>query len=209
MNIPKILLFNKFSMGLVDQIENLSFYGRRLKSMETDFSWILGCSVPIYTIFLIPIFIIENKIQDSIESMLFTLIMGLIPFSMIIFMILNKDSFKGRSFAKRKYGYQIIDNKTNIMASPFQCVIRNITMIFWPIEAIIALINPSRRIGDLVAGTRVIDHEKENPELLFNEINSNWNCPDKRKVIYTSLIATLLMDILAMLPMLLIITKRF
>jgi uncharacterized RDD family membrane protein YckC len=67
-----------------------------------------------------------------------------------------KDSINGRSPAKRILKLQVVDNTTGIAASPIKCWIRNIFLSFWPLEAIVALINPSRRIGDFVAGTKVV-----------------------------------------------------
>lgn len=67
-----------------------------------------------------------------------------------------KDSINGRSPAKRILKLQVVDNTTGIAASPIKCWIRNIFLGFWPLEAIVALINPGRRIGDFVAGTKVV-----------------------------------------------------
>jgi uncharacterized RDD family membrane protein YckC len=67
-----------------------------------------------------------------------------------------KDCVNGRSIAKRILKHQLVDNKTNQVASPLQCCIRNIFCIIWPVEVIVALINPGQRIGDRVAGTKVV-----------------------------------------------------
>jgi uncharacterized RDD family membrane protein YckC len=67
-----------------------------------------------------------------------------------------KDSINGRSPAKRILKLQVVDNSTGTAASPIKCFIRNIFCVLWPIEIIVALINPSRRIGDFVAGTKVV-----------------------------------------------------
>ena len=73
----------------------------------------------------------------------------------------NKDFFNAKSPAKRILGYQIIDRKNNELASELQCFVRNLTIIAWPIEVIIGLINPERRIGDFLANTKVVVSEKE------------------------------------------------
>lgn len=67
-----------------------------------------------------------------------------------------KDIVNGRSIGKRITKTQVIDNKTGQVASPLKCFIRNIFCVIWPIEGIATLINPSRRIGDRVAGTKVV-----------------------------------------------------
>ena len=67
-----------------------------------------------------------------------------------------KDSINGRSPAKRILKLQVVDNTTGHAASPIKCFVRNIFIALWPIEVIVSLINPSRRIGDLVAGTKLV-----------------------------------------------------
>jgi hypothetical protein len=81
---------------------------------------------------------------------------------------LNKDIFNGRSIAKRILKIQVIDHKSNQAASPLKCLVRNLTIPIWPIEVIFVLVNPKRRLGDKIAGTR-IDYI-ENPE----RVPVNW-----------------------------------
>ncbi len=72
-----------------------------------------------------------------------------------------KDSFSGRSIAKRILKLQVVNNITGLPATPLQCFVRNLFTIIWPIEGIVALINTSRRIGDYVAGTRLVAYDVE------------------------------------------------
>lgn len=81
----------------------------------------------------------------------------------------NKDIFNGRSPAKRILKMQVIDNKTGQVANPLKCLARNLTIVLWPIEVIFVLIDPKRRLGDKIAGTR-IDYV-ENPE----KTKMNWS----------------------------------
>ncbi|HTF82282.1 MAG TPA: RDD family protein, partial [Cytophagales bacterium] len=67
-----------------------------------------------------------------------------------------KDCIKGRSIAKRLLGLQVVDNSNGKVASPLQCFVRNLFTIIWPIEFLMALSNPGRRIGDRVAGTKLV-----------------------------------------------------
>lgn len=69
---------------------------------------------------------------------------------------LCKDCINGRSIAKRVLNLQVVDNSTEQAATPLKCLVRNLFCVLWPIEIIVALINPSRRIGDRVAGTKII-----------------------------------------------------
>lgn len=73
------------------------------------------------------------------------------------FITFNKDIYKGQSIIKIYFYLQVVDFKTKKTASPLQCFIRNITFIIYPIEAIILLFSPTRRIGDLIARTEVIE----------------------------------------------------
>jgi len=80
-----------------------------------------------------------------------------------------KDIFGGRSIAKRILKLQVVSNSTGEVASPIQCVIRNFFCVIWPLEVIMTLINPSRRLGDIIAGTKIIS---QNPPIT-KEINLN------------------------------------
>ncbi len=80
---------------------------------------------------------------------------------------LCKDIFGGQSIAKRIFKLQLVHNTTGQVASPLRCFIRNLFIVFWPIEAIIALINPSRRLGDFVAGTKLIVFDPSSPKPNF------------------------------------------
>jgi uncharacterized RDD family membrane protein YckC len=81
----------------------------------------------------------------------------------------NKDIFNGRSPAKRILKMQVIDKNTGQVANPLKCLVRNLTIPLWPLEVIFVLIDPKRRLGDKIAGTR-IDYV-ENPE----KIKMDWS----------------------------------
>lgn len=71
---------------------------------------------------------------------------------------LCNDIQNGRSFAKLALRLQVMDNTTGKCASPVQTVVRNISLILLPLELIMMLINPARRLGDYIANTRVEKH---------------------------------------------------
>lgn len=79
---------------------------------------------------------------------------------------LCKDSIQGRSVAKRATKLQVVENASGKVASPLRCFVRNLTFFLFPLEVIVALVNPSRRIGDFIAGTRVVvfDPQLEQPK---------------------------------------------
>ena len=83
-----------------------------------------------------------------------------------------KDCINGRSIAKRILKLQLVDNTSGQVASPLKCFVRNIFCVLWPIEVLVALINPSRRIGDRIAGTKLVpfDPSLEQPKPNFGQI---------------------------------------
>jgi uncharacterized RDD family membrane protein YckC len=66
-------------------------------------------------------------------------------------MYLCKDIVDGRSIGKRLLNLQIVNEGDRQAASPARCVVRNVTLLIWPIELLIALLNPSSRLGDRLA----------------------------------------------------------
>jgi uncharacterized RDD family membrane protein YckC len=79
-----------------------------------------------------------------------------------------KDIISGRSIAKRILKLQIVDNNTGQVATPLQCFIRDVFCLLWFIEVFVAMANTSRRIGDRVAGTRLVPYS---PSLERTKIN--------------------------------------
>ncbi|RAV97794.1 RDD family protein [Pseudochryseolinea flava] len=73
----------------------------------------------------------------------------------------NKDIYLGRSLGKRILKLQLIDIKTGQPANALRCFVRNLTIILWPIEGILALANNERRIGDFIAGTKLVPYNVE------------------------------------------------
>lgn len=94
--------------------------------------------------------------------------LGLIGFALYF----CKDCINGRSIAKRALKLQVVENKSGNVAPPIKCFVRNIFCILWPIEVIVTLASPSRRIGDMVAGTRVVpfNPELEQPKINYGQI---------------------------------------
>jgi uncharacterized RDD family membrane protein YckC len=68
---------------------------------------------------------------------------------------LNKDIYFGKSIGKHFIGLRVLSSRTGNAASPIQCLIRNLFLFLWPLEALILFFSPKRRIGDMVAGTKV------------------------------------------------------
>jgi len=118
---------------------------------------------------MIPTIIFGNPTQTNF---VWTDFLSLIPFSLMMVALVNKDIFGGQSAVHRLLGFQVVDAKTNKQASKVRCMLRNVTAPLWPIEAIFLLANPKRRIGDFIAGTSLIEVEPSDPELILIEITN-------------------------------------
>ncbi|MBF0695388.1 MAG: RDD family protein [Flavobacterium sp.] len=134
--------------------------GIRLIAMLLDYVIITFGVAIVGIIFIgVGVIIFDNLNLPSSVDLLFTVLS-------IIFMIclcsiyLNKDAIKGKSLAKRIFGLIIVNDKTGDIAKPIETCLRNVTLLFWPIEVIFIIISPQRRIGDYIAGTKVIDDNK-------------------------------------------------
>ncbi|MCK6609693.1 MAG: RDD family protein [Bacteroidia bacterium] len=91
--------------------------------------------------------------------------------AMVIFLLslfLNKDVFNGQSLGKRLFNLQIIKQSTGQIATPIECVFRNVTLIIWPLEVLFILVSPSSRLGDNLVGTKLVYKQAENID------NPNW-----------------------------------
>ena len=67
---------------------------------------------------------------------------------------------------------------------------------------IFTLIQPKRRLGDLIAGTRLIETSKSNPESILTEMKSIQNSKSYRLLITLSILFALFFNLLSVLPML-------
>ncbi len=73
----------------------------------------------------------------------------------------NKDIYLGQSIGKRLLRFRVINKKTGVPAGPLRCLVRNLTLLFWPLEVILAMINVHERLGDYIAGTKLVNYERE------------------------------------------------
>jgi len=144
--------------------------GIRLAAMLLDhFIMCFGIGFIAFILFGIGYLIIGNPINSGLPEWL--VIIPILFGLMIISIYFNKDAIKGKSPAKRILGLVIVDNKTGEIANPIKSVVRNITLVLWPIEVIFSLFSPERRIGDYIAGTKVISDDKTlKTELKFGQI---------------------------------------
>jgi hypothetical protein len=52
-------------------------------------------------------------------------------------------------------------------------MVRNLTGPIWPIEAVSILVNPKRRLGDIIAGTILVDVPASDPESILTDIKES------------------------------------
>src|ERR1035437_8747456 len=116
MKIPIWLVFNFITNESINSLERIPFLNKRLKSMYLDLLYILVIFFPWIIIISLPFPFLPSKFEYLSFSISF--IEGVI----VILTVLNKDLCNGRSIAKRVLGYQIIDIKTNEVASDFKCM---------------------------------------------------------------------------------------
>ncbi len=118
---------------------------------------------------IIPFFFFSNRLMIENKS---TLLLFYILILNIIFAItfISKDIIKGISLGKMIMGIAVRDEKNHNITPPlYKLMLRNLTLIFWPIE-VIMLILSKQRLGDKYAQTAVI----KNPVKLklFNRITT-------------------------------------
>lgn len=129
----------------------------------------------IAAIMLLPVMLLDMLIQSNNEnySSMFgeydffsgsDLGNGKYLFLLAVAFYFCKDSVNGRSIAKRLLKLKVVNNNTELNASPIQCLIRNLFCIVWPIELIVTLFSPHRRIGDFIANTKVVQDNITNTE---------------------------------------------
>ncbi|MDD7887345.1 RDD family protein [Flavivirga sp. 57AJ16] len=151
-------------VGEISKVANSNSRINRILSMFLDHCIICLLIVPLGFL----IFGLGALMKDNLNNGI-GIILVFIPF----FIYLNKDFFKAKSPAKRILGFQVIDRKTNKPANELQCFVRNLTIcVAWPLEVIIGLINPERRIGDFIANTKVIVSEKEKFKSIWTDLKN-------------------------------------
>lgn len=134
--------------------------------LDTRFKeWFID-SLPIFIISMpLVLFSLLTKLYDNLIFMSFIL-------SMIYCYIICKDLPTGQSYGKFKNNIKIV-NIDNSFPTSVQLIFRNIIfLLIVPIEIIVTLISPERRIGDIVCRTKVI---------INDEVKSNkWDFPKSK-----------------------------
>jgi uncharacterized RDD family membrane protein YckC len=142
--------------------------GLRLATMLLDHV----CMTAVAFVFFIPGFIstVSAAFNPSHENPFPDVMQGVYGYIAMFGFALYfcKDIFAGRSIAKRILKLQVVNNSSGKAASPIRCFLRNITCVIWPIEGLIALSNTSRRLGDRIAGTKLVKFDPTIEQPGFN-----------------------------------------
>ncbi|UJH68714.1 RDD family protein [Muricauda sp. SCSIO 65647] len=127
--------------------------------------------IVMFPIAILVFFLLIFLVKDTIEIIFLDIHGYALLFSIYVIYFL-KDNWKGKSLGKRIIGLQVVDRKTDETASSFQCFFRNLFIVLWPLEVIVTLFSPKRRIGDLFANTKIVEAEKESPKSLLGDIKN-------------------------------------
>jgi uncharacterized RDD family membrane protein YckC len=86
----------------------------------------------------------------------------LFPLIGYVFYMLLRDLYQGRSVGKRICNLVVIDSNDGKVASAVQSVVRNITILIWPVEIIFLIFRKDgRRIGDHLAKSTVVAYHQD------------------------------------------------
>jgi uncharacterized RDD family membrane protein YckC len=138
---------------MTEQTENLvelSSRKRRIAAFLIDHFVMTFLMVSIVFFALGPDFM-DNDNMESLQSiMLWVMIPGLLLY-------LSKDSISGISLGKWIMGIMIRNDLDNETPSFVKLFIRNLLIVFWPIEFIVLAASPDKkRLGDKIAKTKVL-----------------------------------------------------
>lgn len=150
-------------------------FTQRLKAMMVDFSSMIVVG---FVLMIISI-IFENTIAIP-SNYLNTFLVGT-----IYGIFFCKDICQGRSIGKRIFHLQVV-SQDDTSCSVLKLVLRNLFVFIWPIEIIVCMINPEKRLADFLLRTKVIAYEENKQVYKTRLVN----------VIITPFIVLLLMYIL-------------
>ena len=98
--------------------------------------------------------VVEMFVQKDFELFLNKYYIFLLLF---MFIYVFKDVINGQSIGKRILKIKVVDLSGNVPKLP-NLIIRNITILIWPVEAILVLLY-KERLGDRLAKTKVVEQK--------------------------------------------------
>jgi uncharacterized RDD family membrane protein YckC len=127
-------------------------FSQRIVSMGIDFLSLCAIGIPLNII----AFFLQGK--NQMYWMFFEI-------TVLFTLWLCKDLIGGQSLGKHVVGHVVcsIDNINNI----WRFIARNILAFIWLIEILFCLTNPSRRLGDLLFGTKIVRVKGDKSNLII------------------------------------------
>lgn len=172
MKVVRFLLFNGFTESTINRAPQSILGNKRLAAVLTEFQHLVSILFfpMIFAMIILLILQSSKVITDETTSIIWGILL-----SWMSCIILNKDFYGGQSIVHRSLGYQVVDIKTGQPASKVRCFLRNMTFVVLIIEVIPLLVTPKRRIGDWIAGTKVIEVPPSEPkEILVEMQKTPW-----------------------------------
>ena len=130
-------------------------FSQRIVSMGVDYLSICVVAIPISMVYFV---------LKGINQKIFLIF----EITFLLTLWVCKDLIGGRSLGKRIKGHTLcgINNSNSV----WKFILRNVFTCVWMIEIVFCLINPSRRLGDLLLGTQIIYANKDKSNLIsFNK----------------------------------------
>jgi uncharacterized RDD family membrane protein YckC len=145
LSLPGVIIFMSYLINI-----NMTFFislGKRLDSFFLDQLLFAFFSFA----FFVPLIGIAAVASRFLQEFWFGVsLMG-------ITISLCKDSLGGQSPCKLHFDLLVVNAKTGKVASPIRCFVRNVFFFFYGLDFILLLLNQgNRKVGDWIAGTRVI-----------------------------------------------------
>ncbi|NVK39001.1 MAG: RDD family protein [Gammaproteobacteria bacterium] len=132
---------------------------RRIAALLVD-SWWFGLLTTLIVFWAIEVSALSlDDLYLSSSYSLFT-VAPLLSF----FIFMCKDAYQGMSPGKRLLGIRVL-NKNLEPVTPWQTLVRNLTLPFWPLDFLAMILSSKkRRLGDYLANTQVVRDTQINSE---------------------------------------------
>lgn len=148
---------------MIEQTENLielSSRKRRIAAFLIDHFVMTFLMVSMVFIALGPDFIEHENTEKVRSTMFWVMLPGLLLY-------LSKDSIKGISIGKWIMGIMVRNESNSEIPNFAKLFIRNLLIVIWPIEFIVlAISSKKKRLGDLIAKTKVLRNAQKSKKLL-------------------------------------------
>jgi uncharacterized RDD family membrane protein YckC len=188
MKMIKFILFN----GLTRTVLKFDFGGAdnkapdRIKAFMVDGLYTFMIFFPFILIAVFATRTIQILLVGQINEIGIKVLnlLVLVPLYGLCIMAFNKDFYSGQSIVNRLWGYKVVDMNTGNPPGQFKCMLRNLTAPIFPFELPFVLLNQERRLGDFIAGTKLVRVDKADPESILSEI-ANTDLGQKSKLALT------------------------